>query len=57
MRTFLDVLRFELRMQCGSRLFQGLLFLFFAVHLLTAAQTGITSSLWRRLSRALPSRR
>ena len=28
-------------MQCGSRLFQGLLFLFFAVHLLTAAQTGI----------------
>ena len=41
MRAFLDVLRFELRMQCGSRLFQGVLFLFFAVHLLTLAQTGI----------------
>ena len=41
MRAFLDVLRFELRMQCGSRLFQGVLFLFFAIHLLTLAQTGI----------------
>ena len=41
MRAFLDVLRFELRMQCSSRLFQGVLFLFFAIHLLTLAQTGI----------------
>ncbi|MEQ1907627.1 MAG: M1 family aminopeptidase [Vicinamibacterales bacterium] len=41
MRAFLDVLRFELRMQCGSRLFQGVLLLFFAIHVLTLTQTGI----------------
>ncbi|MGE3958638.1 MAG: M1 family aminopeptidase [Vicinamibacterales bacterium] len=41
MRTFLDVLRFELRLQCRSVLFAGVLALFFLIHALTIAQTGI----------------
>lgn len=41
MRAFLDVLGFELRLQCGSPLFRGVLLLFFAMHLLTLTQTGI----------------
>src|SRR5262245_21786986 len=41
MRTFLDVLRFELRVQCAAPLFLGVLLLFFAIHLLTMSQAGI----------------
>ena len=41
MRNFLDVLGFELRLQCRSPLFVGLCLLFFAIHLLTMAQAGI----------------
>jgi ABC-2 type transport system permease protein len=40
-RAFLDVLRFELRMQCTSPLFVGVLFLFFSLHLLTIGEAGI----------------
>ena len=41
MRAFLNILRFELRLQCTSSLFYGVLLLFFLIHLLTMAQTGI----------------
>ena len=44
MRAFLDVLRFELRVQGTSPMFYGVLLLFFAIHLLTMAQTGIDLS-------------
>lgn len=41
MRAFLDVLRFEVRLQSRSLLFYGVLLLFFVIHLLTMAQVGI----------------
>ena len=41
MRAFLDVLRFELRLQWTSPLFYGVLLLFFLIHLLTMAQVGV----------------
>ena len=41
MRSFLEVLGFELRMQCRSPMFFGLLAVFFAIHLLTMSQIGI----------------
>lgn len=41
MRTFLDVVRFERRLQLRSPLFHGVLLLFFAIHLLTMSQSGI----------------
>jgi ABC-2 type transport system permease protein len=41
MRDFQDVLRFELRLQCGSPLFAGLTLLFFVIHLLALTQVGI----------------
>ena len=41
MRAFLDVLTFELRLQCRAPLFLGALLLFFLIHLLTMAQAGI----------------
>lgn len=41
MRAFLDVLRFELRFQCRTPLFAGVLLVFFLIHLLTMAQAGI----------------
>ncbi len=41
MRNYLDVLRFELRQQCGSPLFAALTLVFFCIHLLTITQTGI----------------
>ena len=41
MRAFLDVLRFELRVQCSSPLFYGVLLLFLLMHLLAMAQVGI----------------
>ena len=40
-RDFLDVLRFELRLQCRSPMFAGLLLLFFLIHLLTMSRVGI----------------
>ncbi len=44
MRPFLDVLRFELRFQCGAPLFAGVLLLFFLIHLLTIGEAGINIS-------------
>ncbi len=44
MRTFLEVLRFELRLQCSGRLFQGVLLLFFVLHALTISEAGINLS-------------
>ena len=44
MRNFLDVLRFELRLQCGSPMFVALLLLFFLIHLLTMTEVGINIS-------------
>ena len=41
MRSVRDILRFELRQQCGSPMFGALALLFFAAHLLTISQTGI----------------
>ncbi len=41
MRAFLDVLRFELRLQARAPLFLGTLLLFFVIHLLTITETGI----------------
>ena len=41
MRNFRDVVRFELRQQCGSPMFAALALLFFAVHLLTISQTAV----------------
>ena len=41
MRTFLVILDFELRLQLRSRLFHGMLLLFFVIHLLTIGQVGI----------------
>ncbi|HET9161235.1 MAG TPA: hypothetical protein VFN88_11550, partial [Caulobacteraceae bacterium] len=41
MRSFLEVVGFELRMQVRSALFLGLVAVFFAIHLLTMAQIGI----------------
>src|SRR5262249_37883683 len=40
-RNFLDVLRFELRVQLRSPIFLILLLLFFAIHLLTISQVGV----------------
>lgn len=44
MRAFLDVLRFELRFQCGAPLFLGVLLLFFLIHGLTIGEAGINIS-------------
>ncbi len=44
MRAFLDVLKFELRLQCSSPLFLGVLLLFFLIHLLTIGEAGINLS-------------
>lgn len=44
MRAFLDVLRFELRLQARGPLFLGTLLLFFLLHLLTITETGINVS-------------
>lgn len=41
MGDFLEILRFELRLQIRSPMFAGLLAVFFAIHLLTMAQIGI----------------
>jgi ABC-type transport system involved in multi-copper enzyme maturation permease subunit len=41
MRDFMEILRFELRLQCRSPIFVGLALLVFTIHLLTMAQVGI----------------
>ena len=41
MRGFLDVLRFELRLQCASPMFAGLMLVFFALHMLAISRVGI----------------
>ena len=41
MGDFLEVLRFELRLQGRSPMLAGLMAVFFAIHLLTMAQIGI----------------
>jgi ABC-2 type transport system permease protein len=41
MRTFLDVLRFELRLHFSSPIFWGIALVFFTLHLLTLTRTGI----------------
>jgi ABC-2 type transport system permease protein len=41
-QNFLDVLRFELRVQLRSPIFIILLLLFFAIHLLTISQVGVS---------------
>src|SRR5687768_2902678 len=40
----MDVLRFELRLQCSSPMFAVLMLLFFVIHLLTISQVGINIS-------------
>src|SRR5688572_28649217 len=41
MRTFIDVLCFELRLHLTAPLFWGIALVFFALHLLTLTRTGI----------------
>lgn len=41
MRAYLDIVRFELRLQCTSPVFLGLVLLYFLLHLLTLSQVGV----------------